>query len=326
MGKIRHCEHGAMTRREVIKNATIYHDEHLTDRAAMLAMRAMIALQPGADLSPSGRPAFDELMSKTQAVEGIAYESATVGGVPGWWCRPNSSAPNAAILYLHGGAYVVGSARAYSNFVGQIAARANAPIFVPDYGLAPERIFPSAVDDVDAVSRALSDAGFTKLAVAGDSAGGGLALVTAIRMTQAGRTGAGAAPVAVVAISPWTDLALTGQSLTTRANRDPLLTRTALEGARQYYLGQADPTDHRASPLYGSVAGLPPVLLHVGEDEILLDDSCRFADRLERAGTPYELHVWKGMVHVFPANPALLQAAREALEDIGRFLRRHLAS
>jgi monoterpene epsilon-lactone hydrolase len=315
-----------MTGRDTTKNATIYHDEHFRDRAAMLAMRAMLALQPGPDLSPSGRPAFDELMGKTPGAEGIAYESATVGGVPGWWCRPNGSVSHAAILYLHGGAYVVGSAQAYCNFVGQIAVRANAPIFVADYALAPERIFPAAIDDVDAVYHALSDAGFAKLAVAGDSAGGGLALVVATRMTQAARTGAGAAPVAVAAMSPWTDLALASQSLTTRANLDPVLTRRSLDGARQYYLGQADPTDHRASPLYGAVAGLPPILLHVGEDEILLDDACRFADHLKRAGTPYELHVWKGMVHVFPANLALLQAAREALEDIGQFLRRHICS
>ena len=315
-----------MTGWESMKNATIYHDEHLRDRAAMLGMRAMIALQPAADLSPVGRRAFDDLMGKTPSAEGIAYESSTVGGVPGWWCRPNRPAPDAAVLYLHGGAYVVGSARAYSNFVGQLAARCNAPIFVPDYGLAPERSFPSAVEDVDAVYHALTAAGFPKLAVAGDSAGGGLALVVAIRMTQAARTGTGSAPVAVVAMSPWTDLALTGQSLTTRAGRDPLLTRAALEGARQQYLGHADPTDHRASPLYATVEGLPPVLLHVGEDEILLDDSRRLADRLERAGTPYELHVWKGMLHVFPANLALLQAAREGLEDMGRFLRHQMGS
>ena len=315
-----------MSGHELMKNATIYHDEHLRDRAAMLAIRAMIALQPSADLSPIGRSAFDELMAKTPAAESIAYESAVVGNVPGWWCRPPESVPNTAILYLHGGAYVVGSAQAYRNFVGQIAVRANAPIFVPEYGRAPERVFPSAVDDADAVYHALSDAGFAKLALAGDSAGGGLALVVATRMTQAARTNAGVAPVAVVAMSPWTDLALTGESLTTRANRDPVLTRAALDGARQYYLGQADPTDHRASPLYGAVADLPPVLLHVGEDEILLDDTCRFADRLERAGTPYELHVWKGMVHVFPANLALLQASREALEGIGLFLRRHIGS
>jgi acetyl esterase/lipase len=309
---------GAATR-----NATIYHDEHFRDRAAMLAMRAMIALQPAADLSPSGRPAFDELMSKTPAAEGVAYESANVGGVPGWWCRPNGAVPDAAILYVHGGAYVVGSAQAYRNFVGQIAVRANAPIFVADYGLAPEHVFPSAIEGLDAVYHALSDAGFAKLALAGDSAGGGLALVMATLLTHSAKNGSAVAPVAVVAMSPWTDLALTGQSLTTRASSDPVLTRSALDSARQSYLGQTDPKDQRASPLYGAVEGLPPVLLHVGEDEILLDDACRFAEHLKRAGTPYELHVWKGMVHVFPANLALLQAAREALDEIGQFLRRH---
>lgn len=296
---------------------TVYHSEHLTDRAAMLAMRAMIALQPAADLGPGGRAAFDELMGKTPAAAGVTYEAATVGGVSGWWCRPADAGPDAAILYLHGGAYVVGSAQAFRNFAGQIAARAKAAAFVADYGLAPERPFPAAVDDADAAYRGLADAGFSLIAIAGDSAGGGLALVTVARMTQAAREGAVPRPAAVVAMSPWTDLALTGDSLATRAKRDPLLTPAALESARQRYLGQLDPNDPRVSPLHGDVAGLPQVLLHVGEDEILLDDARRYAGRLAKAGVVAELHVWEGMVHVFPANLALLRAAREALDGAG---------
>jgi acetyl esterase/lipase len=186
---------------------TAFHSEHLLDRAAMLAMRAMIALQPTADLGPGGRAAFDALMERTPAAASVAYEAATVGGVPGWWCRPADAAANAAILYLHGGAYVVGSAYAYRHFVGHIAARA----------------------------------------------------------------------------------------------RDP-----------------------RVSPFYGDLSGLPPVLFHVGEDEILLDDAYCCADRLAKSGSPAELHVWQGMVHVFPANLAVLHAAREALDIAGEFLRRNL--
>ena len=121
-----------------------FHPEHLLDRAAMLVMRAMIALQPAADFGPDGRAAFDALMERTPAAAGVAYEAATVGGVPGWWCRPADVAADAAILYLHGGAFVVGSAPAYRHFVGQIAARARAPAFVADYGLAPERPYPAA--------------------------------------------------------------------------------------------------------------------------------------------------------------------------------------
>ncbi|MGH6617850.1 alpha/beta hydrolase [Sphingomonas sp.] len=302
----------------------IYHKEHLLDRAAMVVMRAMIALQPKADLGPDGRTAFDDLMGRTPAADTVTYEAAEMGGVSGWWCRTPGATPGAAILYLHGGAYVVGSAQAYRNFVGQVVLRAKVDAFVADYSLAPERPFPAAVDDSEAVYRGLVAAGISKVAIVGDSAGGGLALVTATRMTAAARGGLTPKPVAAVAMSPWTDLALTGDSVTTRAGHDPLLTHGALEQVRITYLGDTDPKDPQASPLYGDLTGLPPVMLHVGEDEILFADAQRMADRLETAGSVAELHIWQGMVHVFPANLALLRAAPEALEIIATFLRHNL--
>lgn len=147
---------------------TTHHDEHPLDHDAMQAMRAMIAAHPAADLSPDGRPAFDTLMEMTPAADGVAYKSAVLGGVAGWWCRPAGAIAGTAILYLHGGAYVVGSAKAYRHFVGQIAARAGAPAFVPDYALAPERPFPAAIDDAEAAYRALADTGASRLAIVGD--------------------------------------------------------------------------------------------------------------------------------------------------------------
>jgi acetyl esterase/lipase len=291
----------------------------------MLAMRTLIALHPKADLGTAGRAAFDELMEKTPAAEAVTYQAATVGGVPGWWCHPAEADVGSAILYLHGGAYVVGSARAYRHFAGQIASRATVPAFVTDYGLAPERPFPAAVEDAEAAYRGLADAGFSRIAVAGDSAGGGLALVTAARMAQAARDRATVRPVAACVISPWTDLALTGESIESQAKHDPLLSRDALQAARQLYLGQADTKDPRVSPLHGDLTDLPPILLHVGDAEILLDDSRRYADLLTKSGSQVTLHIWHGMTHVFPANLALLKAAGEALDIAGDFLRRHLA-
>jgi acetyl esterase/lipase len=219
----------------------------------------------------------------------------------------------------------VGSAKAYRHFGGQIAVRAQAPMFIADYALAPERPFPAAVEDAEAAYRALAATGASRLAIVGDSAGGGLALVVAKEMSRTAR-GAVPTPAATVALSPWTDLALTGESITTRAGHDPLLTATALQAARQRYLGGHDPTDPRASALYGDLSDLPPTMLHVGEDEILLDDARRYLERLNAAGSTGELHVWKGMVHVFPANLALLGAAREATDTVGTFLRRRLAN
>jgi epsilon-lactone hydrolase len=303
-----------------------YHGEHLLDRAAMLAMRAMLALQPAPDFGPGGRAAFDSLTEKTPSAGGVTYEAAHFDKVQGWWCHPADAMPKEAILCLHGGAYVIGSALAYRHFAGQIATRAGASVFVPEYGLAPERPFPAAVEDAEVVYRGLAAAGYEKLRIAGDSADGGLALVTLARVAAVALEGSLPFPKVAVAMSPWTDLALTGDSMKARAKQDPLLTAEALETARKLYLGSTDANDSRGSPLYGEMTRLPPVMLHVVEDEILLDDSRRYANSVKKAGGLVEVHVWHGMVHVFPANVSLLHAAREALEMIGAFLRQHLGA
>ena len=159
----------------------------------------------------------------------------------------------------------------------------------------------------------------------GDSAGGGLALALLAAITSDTSVDRAAKPVAAAAMSPWVDLALTGDSMDVKASADPLLTRTSLAAAAELYLGEHDPRDPRVSALFASFADLPPVLLHVGEDEVLLDDARRYAVAADAAGGHVELHVWHGMVHVFPANLSLLRAAREALDRLGDFLLRHLS-
>jgi monoterpene epsilon-lactone hydrolase len=294
-----------------------YHSEDPRDATTMRAMRAELDGHPPLEVGPAMRPAFESMMLGTPTAE-VTYEQAEVGGVRGWWCRPQGAAPSTAILYIHGGAYVAGSAFAFRHFAGQIAVRANTAAFVADYRLAPEHPFPGAVTDAQAAYRGLVDAGFERIAIVGDSAGGGLTL----SLLSLIRTQSGTRPVAAVTFSPWTDLALTGDSMTTRAAADPLLRRKELDDAARLYMGDRDRRDPLASPLFGDLAGLPPVLVHVGEDEVLLDDSLRFEGRCKSA----ELHVWRGMVHVFPASLAVLNAAREALDHVGSFLRRHLAT
>ena len=303
---------------------TTYHNEYPADQAAMQTMRAELRLHPALEFGPEARPVFDELIAKTPAALNVSYEGATVGGVPGWWCRPSNAIEGAAILYLHGGAYILGAAAAYRDFAGQIAARAKAAAFIADYRLAPEHRFPGAIDDAIAAYQGLSADGYSRLALVGDSAGGGLALSLMLFATAASKTGSVLQPAAAAVMSPWTDLALTGDSIATRSSADPLITRDALEKAARLYLGEQDLCDPQASPLYGNLTGLPPVRLHVGEDEILLDDSRRFAERIGIVGGSAQLHVWQGMVHVFLANIELLQAARESLDDIGEFLRSYL--
>jgi monoterpene epsilon-lactone hydrolase len=242
---------------------TIYHNEYLADQAAMQAMRAELQLHPTLEFGPEARPVFDELIARTPAAQNVSYEAATVGGVPGWWCRPSNAMEGAAILYLHGGAYILGSAAAYRDFAGQIAARAKVAAFIADYRLAPEHRFPSAVDDAIAAYQGLSADGYSRLALVGDSAGGGLALSLLLLTTAASKTGSVLQPAAAAVMSPWTDLALTGDSIATRSSADPLITRDALEKAAQLYLGGQDLCDAQASPLYGDLTGLPPVRLVV---------------------------------------------------------------
>jgi len=167
----------------------------------MLAMRAMIALQPAADLGPGGRAAFDALMERTPAAAGVAYEAATVGGVPGWWCRPADVAADAVILYLHGGAYVVGSAQAYRHLVGQIAVRTRTPAFVADLDSRRSDRSRRQWTMRGSLSRSGQAIGFSAISIAGDSAGGGLALVAAARMAQAARNGSVSRPVAIAVLS-----------------------------------------------------------------------------------------------------------------------------
>lgn len=157
--------------------------------------------------------------------------------------------------------------------------------------------------------------------IAGDSAGGGLALALLLLTTAGAQKEGLPKALAAVVISPWTDLALTSDSIADRAMADPLLTREALDGAAQQNMGDQDRHDPKASALYGNMSGLPPVLFHVGEDEVLLDDSRRFANRLEAAGGVAELHIWEGMTHVFASNAAL-QSSKDALANIGEFLHR----
>jgi len=267
------------------------------------------------------RASFNEALEQTADAVGVTYEAGVVGGVSGVWCRPEEARQGAIILYLHGGAYVAGTAHAFRHFAGQIATRAGAAAFVPDYRLAPEHRFPAAVDDARAVYRGLNEQGASAIAIVGDSAGGGLALVLLSIAHAEAIAGAGLAPRAGASMSPWADLALTAPSLKERADADPFLTADALARAAEQYLDGQDPQAALASPLYGSLSGLPPIQLHTGSDEVLRDDARRYAERAGAAGVDAAVHVWEGMPHVFQSNVGKLAAADQALDLLGAFLR-----
>jgi monoterpene epsilon-lactone hydrolase len=299
---------------------SVIHPLTSGDRSAVAAIRATVEPMKGGLRGPKARPAYDDIFNPVPSAAGVQYEAGTIGGVPGWWCRPAGAGSEAVVLYLHGGSYVMGSARSYRHFVSHIAARAKAPAFVADYRLAPEHPFPDAVEDAEAVYRGLAVSGVRRIALAGDSAGGGLALVLLSRTTaEPGRAG-GIRPAGMVGFSPWTDLMLTGSSWDQRAAADPIFVRDQMAEFAQLYLGDHDPSDPLASPLYGDLAGLPPIRIHVGEDEVLLDDARRYVAKAVAAGVDARVEVWQGMLHVFPASVGRLAAADAALAATGAFL------
>jgi acetyl esterase/lipase len=285
----------------------------------MAQVRAMTAPNKGLLRGVAARAPFDDIIGHTIAPEGVDFHSDTVGGVAGWWAGPTNARRGAVILHLHGGWFSWGTAEAYRNLVGHIAKRAGVATFIPDYRLAPEHPFPAAPEDARAVYQGLVALGFRAIALTGDSAGGNLALGLAARLAAEFPAPA-VQPVAIVALSPVTDLALTGESWESRAEADPYFVRDQGEEQARAYLAGHDPTDPLVSPLYGQFTGLPPIRLQVGDDEVLLDDSVRYATRAAQVGVDVRLDVWQGVAHGFHGSVGGLDAANTALDDIGRFL------
>jgi acetyl esterase/lipase len=224
------------------------------------------------------------------------------------------------VLYFHGGAYRVGSPTTYRHFTWRIATAACAQLLVLDYRLAPEHPFPAALDDaVSAYRWLLANGGQSKrLVVMGDSAGGGLALALLLKLRDDGMP----LPAAAVALSPWTDLALTGPSLRLNADADPMLNADDLPQFASDYLAGASPRNPYASPLYGDPSKLPPTLFHVGSDEILRDDAVRMAEKMIDAKCEVDLEVWPRMPHVWHLLAPVLPEATAAIRKIGEFIER----
>lgn len=241
---------------------------------------------------------------------------AKVGGVSGEWVE-GQQASKATLLYLHGGGYFGCSAETHRPITVAYAL-AGFRVFAPNYRLAPEHPFPAALDDAVAAYRGLLAKGNSpeQIVVSGDSAGGGLALCLLLALRAAGvPLSAGTA-----VFSPWTDLAATGDSIRTNAHRCAMFHGKDIAPSARYYLGEMDPRNPLASPLYGNFAGLPPLLIHVGEDEVLRDDSTRFAERARAAGVRVELKVWPVVPHAWQLAPHKIPEARQSLKESAAFL------
>jgi epsilon-lactone hydrolase len=226
------------------------------------------------------------------------------------------------VLYFHGGGYAFGSQPLLRDFIWRLGAATGASVLYFDYRLAPEHPFPAAVEDASKVYRWLAGRiNPARIFFVGDSAGGGLVLATLYKSRDDGF----ALPRAAVAISPWSDLALTGPSLSGNAKSDPMMDVYRLPAFARYYLGEADPRHPYASPLYGDPTGLPPMLIQVGRDEILRDDAVRMATKLRQAGCEIELEEWPRMPHVWHHYARLIPEGRQAIERIGAFVQTRLS-
>jgi monoterpene epsilon-lactone hydrolase len=251
----------------------------------------------------------------------IRVTAAHLGGVPGEWVEGPKTGET-VLLYLHGGGYFGCSAETHRPITAGFALQ-GFRVYAPDYRLAPENRFPAAVDDAVAVYRALLDAGHLpqSIVVAGESAGGGLALSMVLALRAAGIP----LPAGAAVFSPWTDLAAAGDSVRTNADRCAMFSGDDIAPTAGYYLGDTDPRNPLASPLYADLDGLPPLLIHVGADEVLLDDSTRLAERARAAGVAVELKIWPVVPHAWQLAPHLIPEGRQSLREAGEFLRAQVA-
>lgn len=290
----------------------------LTYRARLA--RKMIERIPSA----SDRP-LDEARARMDQIDRLPrprrvdYIDTLVGGVPAIVATPTDVAPDRHLLYIHGGAYVVGSPKSHIAMVANLARRAAATATVIEYRLAPEHTYPAAVDDSVAAYRAMCESGIDprSITIAGDSAGGGAALATLCALRDAGEPLPGAAYL----MSPWTDLTGSGESIVTKAHIDPMFDGTGILEAGLVYAGDTSLDHPGVSPLFADLAGLPPLLIQTGIDEVLLSDSTRLADRARAAGVDVTLDLAEGMWHVYQMFAPLVPEATAALVRGAVFMR-----
>jgi acetyl esterase/lipase len=250
--------------------------------------------------------------------DGISFSPAGFQPFYAEWVVPEGSDDDKTVLYFHGGGFVMGNAKSHRGIVSGFAKRLGIKALVFDYSLAPEKPAPAAVNDSVAIYRWLMQQGYRaeNIVFAGDSAGAGIALGTLLKLKDDGIP----LPAACAAFSPSLDMTMSGESHKTRAKADPCTPEGMTETYYDYYVGKGDPRHPYASPLFGKLAGLPPIIIQVGNDETLRDDSIRFAEKAEVAGVKVEIKVWKGMFHCFPLLAPMFREATDALNETCVFI------
>lgn len=281
-------------------------------------VRAHLAKHPAPDALDGQRAQYDKAERFFKLPPDVVVEPVQVGRLPAEWLRPAGARADATVLYLHGGGYAIGSAKSHRHLAVAIAKAAGTRALLVDYRRAPEQPFPAAVEDAVASYRWLLATGQAaqRVVAAGDSAGGGLTVAMLLALRDAGT----ALPAAGVCISPWVDLTCSGLSYQTKAASDPMVTREGVARMAAWYLAGADPKTPLASPLYADLRGLPPLLVHVGSEEVLLDDARQLAAQARAAGVEATLEIWPEMVHVWHWFLGMLDEAQRAVDRIGEFV------
>ena len=284
-------------------------------------VRAHLAKLPPSDQMTieERRAQYDKAERVFQTPADVAIERVMAPAQPAEWLTPPGVRADAVVLYLHGGGYVIGSPRSHRHLAAAIARAGGTRALLLDYRLAPEHPFPAALDDVVAAYEWLlaHHVSPRRIVVAGDSAGGGLTVATLLALRDRGRP----LPAAGVCISPWVDLTCSLPSHTSRKAVDPIVTREAVGKMAVAYLGATAPTTPLASPLYAELRALPPLLIQVGDDEVLLDASVQLAERARAAGVDVTLEVWPQMIHVWHWFFPMLDDGQRAIDRIGEFIR-----
>lgn len=263
------------------------------------------------------REALEKTANLFTVPQDVICRADTIAGVPAEWVEPPNARGDALLLYLHGGGYYMGGISSYRHFVTRFAQIAGMRALHLDYRLAPEYPFPAAIEDTTAVFRVLTESVIPadRIVIAGDSGGGGLTLAALLALRDAGH----ALPRAAAVISPWTDLTCSGESMRTMQAKDPVIDAARSSDVAGWYAGETPREHPLVSPLFADLRGLPPLLVHVGTDEVLLDDSTRFAERAKAQGAPVNIEVWEDMIHVWHYYAEWIPEAREALAGIARF-------
>jgi epsilon-lactone hydrolase len=287
-------------------------------------IRAFLAAMPADRDIATLRAGYDGIGAQFPCATDVTLEPVDADGVAAEWAWTPGAARDAALIYLHGGGYVIGSIASHRHLASELGRAAGIGSLAIDYRMAPEHVFPAAVDDALAAYRWLLAQGFAanRIAIAGDSAGGGLAAALLLAIKAAGL----AQPACAVAISPWVDMAGTGATMATKAAVDPVVQRDGLLEWGALYLGGADVQTPLASPIYGDLAGIAPLLIQVGSEETLLDDAIRLAAVAGHAQVPVRLFIAPEMIHVWHFFHPMLAPARSAIADAGAFVAAHLGA